>query len=96
MHVLRAHLARSPCARHQLFVWPKTTRSLHALSVSGNADGLGNMRRDELGRSLDVLGVPSSRRWVEDRSRALFTCCSPFFCAPSSAARVDRRHRGEA
>ncbi|KZT69976.1 LmbE-like protein [Daedalea quercina L-15889] len=37
------------------------------LSV-GNADGLGNVRRDELGRSLDVLGVPSSRRWVVDRS----------------------------
>ncbi|EPT02193.1 hypothetical protein FOMPIDRAFT_1083095, partial [Fomitopsis schrenkii] len=37
------------------------------LSV-GNADGLGTIRRDELGRSLDVLGVPSSRRWVEDRS----------------------------
>lgn len=36
------------------------------LSV-GNADGLGTIRRDELGRSLDVLGVPSSRRWVEDR-----------------------------
>ncbi|KAH9836312.1 LmbE-like protein [Rhodofomes roseus] len=37
------------------------------LSV-GNADGLGNVRRDELGQSLDVLGVPPSRRWVEDRS----------------------------
>ena len=36
------------------------------LSV-GNADGLGNIRRDELGRSLDVLGVPDDRRWVENR-----------------------------
>lgn len=35
------------------------------LSV-GNADGLGQTRRHELSRSLDVLGVDASRRWVVD------------------------------
>ena len=44
------------------------TPEIFSLCLSvGNADGLGYIRRDELGRSLDVLGVPSSRRWVEDR-----------------------------
>ncbi len=37
------------------------------LSV-GNADGLGNIRRRELGDSLDVLGVAEDRRWILDRS----------------------------
>lgn len=36
-----------------------------ALSV-GDAEGLGERRREELGRSLDVLGVKEGRRWVVD------------------------------
>ena len=36
------------------------------LSV-GNADGLGNIRRRELGDSLDVLGVAEDKRWVLDK-----------------------------
>ncbi|KIP04372.1 hypothetical protein PHLGIDRAFT_31396 [Phlebiopsis gigantea 11061_1 CR5-6] len=35
------------------------------LSV-GDAEGLGAIRRDELARSLDVLGVAESKRWVVD------------------------------
>jgi len=35
------------------------------LSV-GNAEGLGQTRKIELGRSLDVLGVPEKKRWVID------------------------------
>ena len=33
---------------------------------SGNADGLGETRKQELAKSLDVLGVPEGRRWVLD------------------------------
>ncbi|KAH8113798.1 LmbE-like protein [Phellopilus nigrolimitatus] len=33
---------------------------------SGDADGLGELRKLELERSLDVLGVPQGRRWVLD------------------------------
>ncbi|KAI0764611.1 putative deacetylase LmbE-like domain-containing protein [Trametes elegans] len=41
---------------------------LHSLCLSvGNADGLGDIRRDELARSLDVLGIDEGRRWVVDR-----------------------------
>lgn len=41
---------------------------LHSLCLSvGNADGLGDVRRHELERSLDVLGVEDRRRWVLDR-----------------------------
>ena len=36
------------------------------LSV-GNADGLGDTRRRELGDSLDVLGVAKDKRWVLDK-----------------------------
>lgn len=36
-----------------------------ALSV-GDAEGLGDTRREELGRSLDVLGVGEGKRWVVD------------------------------
>ena len=32
----------------------------------GNADGLGEARREELSRSLDVLGIDKSRRWSID------------------------------
>ncbi|KAH7921702.1 LmbE-like protein [Leucogyrophana mollusca] len=33
---------------------------------TGNADGLGKVRQDELARSLDVLGIEEERRWVVD------------------------------
>ncbi|KAI0739100.1 putative deacetylase LmbE-like domain-containing protein, partial [Daedaleopsis nitida] len=40
---------------------------LHSLCLSvGNADGLGGIRRHELARSLDVLGIGKGRRWVVD------------------------------
>ena len=42
--------------------------NLYSLCLSvGNADGLGVTRREELGRSLDVLGIEAGRRWVVDR-----------------------------
>ena len=42
--------------------------AVYSLCLSvGNADGLGETRREELGRSLDVLGVGPDRRWVVDR-----------------------------
>ncbi|CCL99213.1 uncharacterized protein FIBRA_01228 [Fibroporia radiculosa] len=54
-----------------------TLLSLHSLASDlevfslclsvGNADGLGKIRRRELERSLDVLGVEAGRRWIEDR-----------------------------
>jgi len=31
---------------------------------AGNAEGLGETRKTELDRSLDVLGVPETKRWV--------------------------------
>lgn len=33
----------------------------------GNADGLGEIRRRELGDSLDILGVAENRRWIIDK-----------------------------
>ena len=33
---------------------------------SGDADGLGEMRKSELGHALDVLGVHREKRWVLD------------------------------
>ncbi|GLB41694.1 putative glcNAc-PI de-N-acetylase [Lyophyllum shimeji] len=40
---------------------------VYSLCLSiGDADGLGSVRREEFGRSLDVLGVPKDRRWVID------------------------------
>ncbi len=41
---------------------------------SGDADGLGNIRKQELKGSLDVLGVAEERRWVLDRPFVLFCC----------------------
>ncbi|KAH6917922.1 N-acetylglucosaminylphosphatidylinositoldeacety la se [Coprinopsis sp. MPI-PUGE-AT-0042] len=35
----------------------------------GNADGLGNVRPQELAASLDILGVPKHRRWIVDDQR---------------------------
>ncbi|OSD01444.1 LmbE-like protein [Trametes coccinea BRFM310] len=41
---------------------------MHSLCLSvGNADGLGEVRRHELARSLEVLGIEDGRRWVIDR-----------------------------
>jgi N-acetylglucosaminylphosphatidylinositol deacetylase len=45
-----------------------TLPHVYSLCLSvGNADGLGNTRRDELGESLDVLGVAENKRWVLDK-----------------------------
>ena len=42
-------------------------RELFSLCLSvGDADGLGKIRREELGRSLDVLGVNQLHRWLVD------------------------------
>jgi N-acetylglucosaminylphosphatidylinositol deacetylase len=48
------------------------------LSV-GDADGLGNVRRDELRRSLDVLGIKSENREVIDHP---YVSSSIVFFAP--------------
>ncbi|KAI0346692.1 LmbE-like protein [Trametopsis cervina] len=41
--------------------------NVHSLCLSaGNADGLGDVRRDELSRSLDVLGIEAGRRQLID------------------------------
>lgn len=46
---------------------PERNVELYSLCLSaGNADGLGDVRRDELSRSLDVLGIPEGRRWLVD------------------------------
>lgn len=40
---------------------------VYSLCLStGNAEGLGDKRRGELDRSLDILGVDSDKRWVVD------------------------------
>jgi N-acetylglucosaminylphosphatidylinositol deacetylase len=40
---------------------------VHNLCLSvGNQDGLGSVRKEELARSLDVLGIPAARRKVLD------------------------------
>ena len=47
----------------------RTTEDVEVYSLClsvGNADGLGDVRQDELARSLDVLGVAKSRRWIVD------------------------------
>ncbi|KZT04513.1 LmbE-like protein [Laetiporus sulphureus 93-53] len=42
---------------------------VYSLCLSiGNADGLGSVRRHELDRSLDILGIQEGHRWVEDKS----------------------------
>jgi len=40
----------------------------------GNADGLGDIRRRELGDSLDILGVTEDRRWILDKSYVTLSC----------------------
>jgi N-acetylglucosaminylphosphatidylinositol deacetylase len=45
-----------------------TFPQIYSLCLSvGNADGLGDIRRRELGDSLDVLGVAEERRWILDK-----------------------------
>lgn len=40
-------------------------RRVYSLCLSsGDADGLGEIRKDELRSSLEMLGVPSERSWV--------------------------------
>ena len=47
---------------------PLTFPQVYSLCLSiGNADGLGNIRRQELGDSLDIFGVSKDRRWVLDK-----------------------------
>lgn len=41
---------------------------------SGNADGLGEIRKRELAGSLDVLGIPEGRRWVLDEPCVFLSC----------------------
>jgi len=38
----------------------------HVCLSNGNADGLGSIRRTELGYSLDILGVSRQKRWLLD------------------------------
>lgn len=41
---------------------------IYSLCLSiGDADSLGHIRKGEIGRSLDVLGISKSNRWVLDR-----------------------------
>jgi len=45
-----------------------TFPQVYSLCLSvGNADGLGDTRRRELGESLDVLGVAENKRWILDK-----------------------------
>jgi N-acetylglucosaminylphosphatidylinositol deacetylase len=45
----------------------RNTTALYSLCLSiGDADSLGHIRREELGRSLDVIGIAKSNRWVLD------------------------------
>lgn len=39
---------------------------------SGDADGLGELRKKELRDSLDVLGIPQERTWVLDEPCVTF------------------------
>lgn len=46
-----------------------TFPQVYSLCLSvGNADGLGDIRRRELGDSLDILGVAEDQRWILDKS----------------------------
>ena len=45
----------------------KTSINLfHLCLSSGNADGLGEIRKEELANSLDVLGIHRDKRWIVD------------------------------
>jgi N-acetylglucosaminylphosphatidylinositol deacetylase len=46
-----------------------TFPQVYSLCLSvGNADGLGDIRRRELGDSFDILGVAEDQRWILDKS----------------------------
>lgn len=40
----------------------------HVCLSNGNADGLGELRKAELGHSLDILGVSRQNRWLIDHA----------------------------
>lgn len=59
---------RSP-ARHSVEYWNNNNAYPEVFSLclsAGDADGLGTVRREELGRSLDVLGIGDEKRSVVD------------------------------
>lgn len=44
-----------------------THPEIYSLTMSvGNADSLGETRKDELSRSLDVMNIDQDKRWVVD------------------------------
>jgi N-acetylglucosaminylphosphatidylinositol deacetylase len=46
-----------------------TFPQVYSLCLSvGNAEGVGDVRRRELGDSFDILGVDEDKRWILDRS----------------------------
>jgi len=42
----------------------------HLCLTNGNAEGLGSIRKTELERSLDVLGLPKTKRWLVEHGYA--------------------------
>lgn len=48
---------------------PAVSEAMNVFSLclsAGGADGLGDIRKEELGSSLDVLGIDQLRRWLVD------------------------------
>lgn len=43
----------------------------HLCLSNGDAEGLGETRRRELGQSLDILGIPPTKRWLIDHPYVL-------------------------
>lgn len=53
---------------------------VYSLCLSaGDADGLGDIRREELGKSLDVLGIEKHRRWLVDHPCVHFPIPQPIY-----------------
>lgn len=49
------------------------SHELYSLCLSsGDAHGLGEVRKQELAASLDVLGIPQQRHWVLDKPSVIF------------------------
>ena len=42
----------------------KDVSLFHVCLSNGNADGLGSSRKEELGYSLDILGISRQKRWL--------------------------------
>ncbi|KAJ3535016.1 hypothetical protein NMY22_g6675 [Coprinellus aureogranulatus] len=62
-----AEVRANPFEQVVLSARTPSSSPLYSLCLSlGNADGLGGTRRDELFRSLDVLGVDADKRWIVD------------------------------